>query len=138
MNATTRDVPLFPDLIGFRPIPADRRVDWTRFLDAPSHPRAQRAKKIDGCLVGALIALPVALTGETAVAELHSLAVRDLESHRRWVNRRQIEGSPLPVLREHLVSGLRFRVAHEPALGVVPLRPIVDRSRMNAGPCRAR
>ena len=79
VNATTRDVPLFPDLIGFRPIPADRRVDWTGFFDAPSHPRAQRAKKIDGRLVGALIELPVALTGQTTVAELHSLAVRDLE-----------------------------------------------------------
>jgi len=30
-------------------------------------------------LVGALIALPVALTGETEVQEFHSLAVRDLQ-----------------------------------------------------------
>ena len=78
LNATTRGVPIFPDLIGFRPITADRRVDWTRLFDAPARPRAQRAKKIDGRLVGGLIALPVALTGECAVAELHSLAVRDL------------------------------------------------------------
>jgi hypothetical protein len=79
LNGTARAVRIFPDLMGFRPIPADRRVDWTRFFDAPAHPPAQRAKRIDGCLVGALIALPVALTGQTSVAELHSLAVRDLE-----------------------------------------------------------
>ena len=42
------------------------------------HPAA-RAKKIDGRLVGALIALPVALTGANEVEEFQSLAVRDLE-----------------------------------------------------------
>ena len=41
-------------------------------------PPAARAKKIDGRLVGALIALPVALTGASDVEEFHSLAVRDL------------------------------------------------------------
>src|SRR5205814_8694131 len=70
---------IFPDLIGFRPVPADRHVDWTLFFDATGHPPAQRAKKIDGRLVGALIALPVALTGECEVEAFHSLAVRDLE-----------------------------------------------------------
>jgi hypothetical protein len=39
---------------------------------------AARAKRIDGRLVGALIALPVALTGASEVEEFHSLAVRDL------------------------------------------------------------
>src|SRR5258706_185533 len=49
------------------------------FVDANGRPPAARAKKIDGRLVGALIALPVALTGESHVEEFHSLAVRDLE-----------------------------------------------------------
>jgi hypothetical protein len=78
LNHTTTPVPIFPDLLGFRPIAPERRVDWTLLFDAPGHPRAQRAKKIDGRLVHGLIRLPVAITGESAVEELHSLAVRDL------------------------------------------------------------
>ena len=79
LNSDSAPMPIFPDLIGFRPVPAARRVDWMRFFDANGHPPAQRAKKIDGRLVGALIALPVSLTGECEVEAFHSLAVRDLE-----------------------------------------------------------
>jgi hypothetical protein len=79
LNTASAPTPIFPDLMGFRPVSSDRRVDWTRFFDANSRPPAARAKKIDGRLVGALIALPVALTGESHVEEFHSLAVRDLE-----------------------------------------------------------
>ena len=79
VNSGAAPTAIFPDLIGFRPVPADRHVDWTLFFDATGHPPAQRAKKIDGRLVGALIALPVALTGECEVEAFHSLAVRDLE-----------------------------------------------------------
>jgi len=71
--------PIFPDLIGFRPVAPDCRVQWTRLFDADGQPPADRAKKIDGTLVGALIALPVTLTGDCEVEEFHSLAVRDLE-----------------------------------------------------------
>src|SRR6266550_6262592 len=35
--------------------------------------------------------------------------------------------SPLPVVRENVISGLHGRVAHEPALGVVALRGLVSR-----------
>src|ERR1700679_1470900 len=42
-------------------------------------PPAQRAKKIAGKLVRALIALPVAVTGECEIEDYHSLAVRDLQ-----------------------------------------------------------
>jgi len=71
-------LPLFPDLVGFRPVPADRRVDWSTLFDLPGRPSAQRAKKIDGRLPRSLIDLPLAVTGETE-EDLHSLAVRDLE-----------------------------------------------------------
>jgi hypothetical protein len=54
-------------------------VEWPRLFDAGGQPPADRAKKIDGRLVGALIALPVAIVGDSEVAEFHSLAVRDLE-----------------------------------------------------------
>jgi heme peroxidase len=79
LNSTSPPAPIFPDLIGFRPLPPDHRVEWPRLFDVEGHPPAQRAKKIDGRLVSALIALPVALTGTTDVEEFHSLAVRDLE-----------------------------------------------------------
>ena len=72
-------VSLFPDLLGFRPVPEERAVDWTLFFDTPGHQRAQRVKKIDGRLVGGLIQLPVAITGECEIDEYHSLAVRDLQ-----------------------------------------------------------
>lgn len=78
LNGDSEPVPLFPDLVGFRPVSLNHRVEWPRLFDADGLPPADRAKKIDGRLVGALIALPVTLTGENEVAEFQSLAVRDL------------------------------------------------------------
>jgi hypothetical protein len=79
LNAGSAAVPIFPDLIGFRPVAPEHRVDWTRLFDTAGAAPADRAKKIDGRLVGSLIALPVVITGACEVEELHSLAVRDLE-----------------------------------------------------------
>jgi Animal haem peroxidase len=79
LNRWTDPVPLFPDLLGFRPVGRERMVDWTLFFDAPDAPPAQRSKKIDGKLVPALIQLPVAITGECEIGDYHSLAVRDLQ-----------------------------------------------------------
>jgi len=79
LNSGSAPARIFPDLIGFRPVTPDRRVEWTRLFDADGHPPAARAKKIDGRLVSALMALPLALTGDSEVEEFHSLAVRDLE-----------------------------------------------------------
>jgi heme peroxidase len=79
VNANTPPVPLFPDLLGFKPVAATHRVDWAQLFDFPGRPSAQRAKRIDGRLAGSLIALPVAVTGACANDEFHSLAVRDLE-----------------------------------------------------------
>jgi hypothetical protein len=79
LNRETERVPFFPDLLGFRPVPPQRAVDWTLFFDGSAGENAQRAKKIDGRLVRVLIQLPVAITGECEVEEYHSLAVRDLQ-----------------------------------------------------------
>ena len=79
LNSQTNPVPLFPDLLGFRTIPRERNVDWTLFFDTPGSAPAQRSKKIDGKLVRALIALPVAVTGVCEIEDYHSLAVRDLQ-----------------------------------------------------------
>jgi hypothetical protein len=76
-------VPIFPDLIGFRPVTPQRRVDWSRFFDVPGRPPADRARRMDGKLPASLISLPVMLTGNCAVEEFHSLAVRDLERGQR-------------------------------------------------------
>ena len=79
LNLQTDSVRLFPDLLGFRTVPREHRVDWTLFFDASGAAPAQRSKKIDGKLVRALIALPVAVTGECEIEDYHSLAVRDLQ-----------------------------------------------------------
>ncbi|HEX2442738.1 MAG TPA: peroxidase family protein [Vicinamibacterales bacterium] len=78
LNDDSEPVPLFPDLIGFRPVSPGHRVDWSCLFDADGRPPADRAKKMDGRMVGALIALPVTLTGENEIEEFQSLAIRDL------------------------------------------------------------
>jgi hypothetical protein len=79
VNRLSTPLPLFPDLLGFRAVPHERRVEWDLFFDAPGGRKAQRAKKIDGKLVRPLIQLPSAITGELEVADYHSLAMRDLQ-----------------------------------------------------------
>lgn len=79
LNLQTDPVPLFPDLLGFRAVPRERRVDWRLLFDTPGATLAQRSKRIDGKLVRALIALPAAVTGECEIDDYHSLAVRDLQ-----------------------------------------------------------
>lgn len=79
VNAGSSPLPLFPDLIGFDPVPAARAVDWGYLFDLPGRLSAPRAKKIDGRLASSLIELPLAITGEVEVDAYHSLAVRDLQ-----------------------------------------------------------
>ena len=79
LNDRSEPVRIFPELTGFQPVDLRYTIDWTRVFDSPGRPPAARAKKIDGRLVGALIALPAALAGDTEVPEFNSLAVRDLE-----------------------------------------------------------
>jgi Animal haem peroxidase len=71
-------VPLFPDLVGFGPLPADRRLDLAQIFDLPGHRPAQRAKRLDGRLAASLIGLPEQVTGAVDSDAYRSLAVRDL------------------------------------------------------------
>jgi hypothetical protein len=71
-------VPLFPDLLGFGPLPAGRRLDLAQVFDLPGHRPAQRAKRLDGRLAASLIGLPEQVTGAVDTTAYHSLAVRDL------------------------------------------------------------
>ena len=66
---------VFPDLVGFRPVPPEHRVD-ARLMFGPD---AQPAKRMDGRLAASLIGLPIAITGAVDVDAYHSLAARDLQ-----------------------------------------------------------
>ncbi|XVU29361.1 peroxidase family protein [Actinoplanes sp. CA-054009] len=72
------EVPLFPDLVGFGPLEADRHIDLAQIFDVPGRAPAQRAKRLDGRLASSLIGLPVQVTGAVDADAYHSLAVRDL------------------------------------------------------------
>jgi hypothetical protein len=78
VNRDAEPAPLFPDLLGFRPVPDVLTVDWSYLFDLPGRPPAQRAKRIDGRLAGSLIQLPQAITG-AGDDDYASLAVRDLQ-----------------------------------------------------------
>jgi hypothetical protein len=79
LNSGSDAVALFPELLGFRAVPRERRVDWKLFFDSEDAAPAQRSKKIDGKLVRSLIQLPLAVSGECEFEEYSSLAVRDLQ-----------------------------------------------------------
>jgi hypothetical protein len=79
LNDAMQPVPIFPDLLGFRPVPAAHVVDWACLFDFAGCPPAQRAKKIDGRLCSALLTLPAAISGEVKVDAHRSLAARDLQ-----------------------------------------------------------
>jgi Animal haem peroxidase len=79
VNRDADPVPLFPDLLGFHPVPAARTVDWSYLFDQPGRPPAQRARRIDGRLARYLIRLPQGLTGVDPEEDYGSLAVRDLQ-----------------------------------------------------------
>jgi hypothetical protein len=82
INDRQRDLPLFPDLIGFTPVGPEMAVDWSLLFDVPGRPAAQRAKRIDGRLPASLIRLPQALSGEVGDDAYRSLAARDLQRGR--------------------------------------------------------
>jgi Animal haem peroxidase len=79
VNRDAEPVPLLPDLLGFRPVPAVWAVDWSYLFDLPGRPAAQRAKRIDGRLASSLIQLPAAIAGTAGDDDYGSLAVRDLQ-----------------------------------------------------------
>jgi hypothetical protein len=68
------EYPLFPDLVGFGPVPPEHRLDWSVIFDLPGAAPAQRAKKLDGRLPASLIGLPHQVTGDVEVEAYRSLA----------------------------------------------------------------
>ena len=71
--------PLFPDLMGFGPVPPEHTVDWALQIDVEGHAPAQRAKRIDSRLPASLIALPTQISGSEPGTDYASLANRDLQ-----------------------------------------------------------
>jgi len=73
---------IFPDLVGRRPIPQQRVIDWRYIFSVdPNHP-PQSSKLIDGRMVHPLIDLPDAIVGATQNLDERSLACRDLQRGR--------------------------------------------------------
>jgi hypothetical protein len=79
VNERFGPVALFPDLMGFGPVPADKAVDWRLLFDIDPEVPAQRASRLDGRLPRSLIALPHQISGEEDGSDYASLAVRDLQ-----------------------------------------------------------
>jgi hypothetical protein len=82
VNAHFGPCPVFPDLMGFGPVPPEHTVDWTLQVDVDGFPPAQRAKRIDSRLPGPLISLPTQVSGERPGTDYASLANRDLQRGR--------------------------------------------------------
>jgi hypothetical protein len=79
VNASFGPVPVFPDLMGFGPVPPEHALDWTLMIDVDGHAPAQRSKRIDSRLPGPLIALPTQVSGAEPGTDYASLATRDLQ-----------------------------------------------------------
>jgi hypothetical protein len=79
VNATSGELAMFPDLMGFGHVPPERAIDWSLLFDLPGRPPAQRAKRMDGRLPASLINLPAQITGDVDDEAYHSLAARDLQ-----------------------------------------------------------
>lgn len=79
VNDGVGGVPIFPDLVGQRPVAAALRPDWRRFFDVPAEPAPQASKRLDVSYPAALMHLPLQLTGELELAEHAALAYRDLQ-----------------------------------------------------------
>ena len=79
VNQRLGPCPVFPDLMGFGPVPPERAVDWTLQIDVEGHAPAQRSKRIDSRLPRPLIALPTQISGSAPGTDYASLATRDLQ-----------------------------------------------------------
>ena len=79
LNDAVGDLTIFPDCLGFRPVPPERVLDWSWFFDVPGAHAPQPSRKLVASLTHALIDLPEQIVGHTEIPEHHSLASRDLQ-----------------------------------------------------------
>jgi hypothetical protein len=78
VNARMLAVPLFPDLVGIRPVTSERQVEWARLFQFPQSAPPLPSRRIGPQLVGPLMRLPTELVGQPEHSEFRSLATRDL------------------------------------------------------------
>lgn len=69
---------IFPDLLGGRPVPEARVIDWRYLFALDDAQPPQSSRRIDARLTHALIALPEFIVGAVERPEYDSLADRDL------------------------------------------------------------
>jgi hypothetical protein len=122
--------PVFPDLMGFGPVSRDRAVDWSLHVDVPGHEPAQRAKRIDGRLPSALIALPTQISGAAPGDDYASLTGLRPSPTRRVAQRPSLAAGERPLVddvraRGGVVCRLRSRIAQDGRLAVPVLRRVV-------------
>jgi hypothetical protein len=70
--------PLFPDLLGFRPVPESKHLDFATLFDRQGSEPAQRAMQISEKMARPMIHLPTEITGALTNTTYRSLAARDL------------------------------------------------------------
>ncbi|MBA2278011.1 MAG: peroxidase [Chloroflexia bacterium] len=79
LNDQIGELTIFPDLLGGRPVPRERAIDWSLFFAIPGARPPTPSRKIVASLTHALIDLPDQIVGHTEVPHHHSLASRDLQ-----------------------------------------------------------
>jgi hypothetical protein len=79
LNSRVGDVTIFPDCLGFRPVPPEWVIDWSWFFELPATHPPQPSRRLVASLTHTLIDLPGQIVGHTEVPEHHSLASRDLQ-----------------------------------------------------------
>ncbi|MEI6099427.1 MAG: peroxidase family protein [Alphaproteobacteria bacterium] len=71
-------IDIFPDLLGFRPVPPERQINFRLFFDGAGQGRAQRSMPISEKMQTPIIRLPAEITGTLVDETYRSLAARDL------------------------------------------------------------
>ena len=79
VNERVEDVPIFPDLVGQQPVPAERTLDMARVFRLQGRAEPLASKRIDASYSHAMMHLPKALTGELDDPKQSALAYRDLQ-----------------------------------------------------------
>ncbi len=77
LNAATTES-IIPGMEGGRAIPASHAIDWRYFFRLDDSVSPQPSRRIGPAMSHALIDMPEAMVGTTAMPEYHSLACRDL------------------------------------------------------------
>lgn len=65
--------PIIPDLVGFRPIPPNQKIDWSMFFPIPYTKGFQEWESIDPFVVNSLYQLPIQVAGGEPILPLRTM-----------------------------------------------------------------